>query len=281
MAFFGVSTNLINCGTPSPSQNAESSEMSPYQAVLVSREVRLRGLAAAQKNYARLQLEYSSAYAAYQQLQADVAAKAKAVDSYFEGQEAAAKEVCEKAAAAKALQLKEGGNDYTHPKYAALVAGLSSDRRKAVDELLVPYFIFLNELTSAEDALWAKHGALQAAQEVYNLWGVELQAADWQLQSMPAEPQLSSERSLAEIRYLAQRVAEIRKKKILKRKKEKTVVRHLVDETQTQDSSSQPPAPQRPSKASAPCLASFAICNTKETKKKKEKKPDFDASSWL
>ena len=69
MAFFGVSTNLINCGTPSASQKSESSDMSPYQAVLIAREARMRGITAAQQTFARLQFEYGQAYAAYQQLQ--------------------------------------------------------------------------------------------------------------------------------------------------------------------------------------------------------------------
>lgn len=69
MAFFGVSTNLINCGSPSASQKSESSDMTPYQAVLVAREVRMRGISVAQQSYAQLQYEYGQAYAAYQQLQ--------------------------------------------------------------------------------------------------------------------------------------------------------------------------------------------------------------------
>lgn len=69
MAFFGVSTNLINCGTPSTSQKSESCDMTPYQAVLVAREVRMRGITAAQQTYAQLQYEYGQAYAAYQLLQ--------------------------------------------------------------------------------------------------------------------------------------------------------------------------------------------------------------------
>lgn len=36
--------------------------------------------------------------------------------------------------------------------------------------------------------------------------------------------------NIAELRHLAQRVAEIRKKRLLKRKKEKTVTRHLGGE---------------------------------------------------
>lgn len=69
MAFFGVSSSLINCGTPSESQRSESCDMTPYQAVLVSREVRMRGVTAAQQAYVQLQHEYGQAYAAYQQLQ--------------------------------------------------------------------------------------------------------------------------------------------------------------------------------------------------------------------
>ena len=69
MAFFGISTNLINCGTPSASQKSESSDMTPQQAVMVAREVRLRGVTAAQQTYARLHYEYVQAYAVYEQLQ--------------------------------------------------------------------------------------------------------------------------------------------------------------------------------------------------------------------
>ena len=57
-------------------------------------------------------------------MQANVAAKAEAVEAYFNGEEAAVRSVCEKAAQAKLIQMQEGGSDYTHPKYKALVAGL-------------------------------------------------------------------------------------------------------------------------------------------------------------
>ena len=50
--------------------------MTPYQAVLVSREVRMRGVTAAEQNYVRLQYEYGQAYAAYQQLQVSWKGKA-------------------------------------------------------------------------------------------------------------------------------------------------------------------------------------------------------------
>ncbi|KAL8430610.1 hypothetical protein ACSSS7_005829 [Eimeria intestinalis] len=123
MAFFGVDSNLINCGTPSASQKSESCDMTPYQAVLVSREVRMRGVTAAQQTYGQLQYEYGQAYAAYQQLQADVQQKSVAVEKYLGGLDAATRLVCEKAALAKISQVQEGGTEYTHPKYAALTSG--------------------------------------------------------------------------------------------------------------------------------------------------------------
>ncbi|XP_026193881.1 uncharacterized protein LOC34622751 [Cyclospora cayetanensis] len=227
MSFFGVSSNLINCGTPSTSQQSESCDMTPYQAVLLSREVRMRGITAAQQTYYRLQYEYSNVYAAYQQLQAEAAEKSAAIESYFEGKEKAVRDVCEKAAQARVVQIQEGGSDYTHPKYAALVAGLREDHRNAVDELLVPYYTIAHELENAENALWAKHSLLTASQEVHVLWTVELNAAEWQLQTMPADTMQSADRNIAELRHLAQRVAEIRKKRLLKRKRDKTVARHL------------------------------------------------------
>lgn len=46
----------------------------------------------------------------------------------------------------------------------AIFAGLSADRRKVVDELLVPYYAFANELEMAENALWVKHSSLTAVQ---------------------------------------------------------------------------------------------------------------------
>lgn len=46
----------------------------------------------------------------------------------------------------------------------AVSAGLSADRRKAVDEILVPYYALANDLEMAENALWAKHSSLTAVQ---------------------------------------------------------------------------------------------------------------------
>ena len=55
-----------------------------------------------------------------------MAEKAAAVESYFQGEEPAARAVCENAAQAKVVQTQEGGSDYTHPKYASLVQGASA-----------------------------------------------------------------------------------------------------------------------------------------------------------
>ncbi|KAL8444419.1 hypothetical protein Emag_005514 [Eimeria magna] len=290
MAFFGVDSNLINCGTPSASQKSESCDMTPYQAVLVSREVRMRGVTAAQQTYAQLQYEYGQAYAAYQQLQADVQEKSVAVEKYLGGLDAATRLVCEKAALARISQVQEGGTDYTHPKYAALTAGLSAERRKVIEQLLVPYYTLSNELGMAENALWVKHSSMTAVQQVHLLWTVELEAADWQLQSMPAEQAKLADRNIAELRHLAQRVAEIRKKRLLKRKKEKTVTRHLGDEKpdpgtlrtspHARASLAVPDAAPRASSA-PPSARSSTTRSTTSKASKTKKRPDFDASDWL
>ena len=54
-----------------------------------------------------------------------MATKSAAVEAYFQGQEPAVRTVCEKAAQARVVQMQEGGTDYTHPKYASLVEGVS------------------------------------------------------------------------------------------------------------------------------------------------------------
>lgn len=291
MAFFGVSTNLINCGAPSASQKSESSDMTPYQAVLVAREVRMRGIFAAQQSYAQLQYEYGQAYAAYQQLQADVSAKAAAVEAFFQGEEAAARAVCESAAQAKVLQMQEGGTDYTHPKYASLIAGLRATHRRAVDELLVPYYTVANEMETAENALWVKHASLTAVQQIYNLWTIELNAADCQLQTMPADQDKSSDRNAAELRHLAQRVAEIRKKRLLRRKKEKTVARHFGGGEPSAGRTRSPQNPRQgltvpdagmratsaPPRASSPSARSDTASKDSRTSKRQQ----FNASDWL
>ncbi|OEH74118.1 hypothetical protein cyc_06630 [Cyclospora cayetanensis] len=300
MSFFGVSSNLINCGTPSTSQQSESCDMTPYQAVLLSREVRMRGITAAQQTYYRLQYEYSNVYAAYQQLQAEAAEKSAAIESYFEEKEKAVRDVCEKAAQARVVQIQEGGSDYTHPKYAALVAGLREDHRNAVDELLVPYYTIAHELENAENALWAKHSLLTASQtrdaqasaircsrgqtlfgEVHVLWTVELNAAEWQLQTMPADTMQSADRNIAELRHLAQRVAEIRKKRLLKRKRDKTVARHLgTQEAETTNAAlTIPESGVRAS--SAPPSARSSSARSSTNAHHKGKRVDFDASGWL
>ncbi|KAL8425303.1 hypothetical protein Efla_001685 [Eimeria flavescens] len=284
MAFFGVSSSLINSGTPSASQKSESCDMTPYQAVLVSREVRMRGINAAQLSYSQLQYEYGQAYAAYEQLQADVQAKSRAVEKYFAGLDAGARAVCEKAALAKVAQMQQGGSDQTHPRYASLTAGMSPDRRRAVENLLVPYFTLSNELGMAENALWVKHSSLTAVQQVHLLWTVELEAADWQLQTMPADEGKSSDRNLAELRHLAQRVAEIRKKRLLKRKKEKTVTRHLGEGNVNAGESgallATPDAAPRASSA-PPSTKTSTTRSTSSRGSKGRRRADFDAGDWL
>ncbi|PHJ24566.1 hypothetical protein CSUI_001580 [Cystoisospora suis] len=212
---------LLDAAWKGSGLETSSSEMTPKKLGRILLDIRSRGAVMAQQQYASLQGEYAVAYNQYLKAQEELKPHKEAADKILGQVDDQLRKAMEQAAKyrlqhhkQRLLQQAKDEDQFvastSHPKYAAIMGGLSEECQAWVNKIIFPYQMLKWQLEESETALWVKHSAIAIAQEVYSLWSFEGQQVEYQLTSMKEEEEHTSLRAEAHERFLQRRLQEIR-----------------------------------------------------------------------
>lgn len=226
-------------------------------------EIRMQGAAAAQQRHAVLQGEYAAAYAEYTRLQGELEPREKAVAELLSTVDDQLRRSIQQAAKYKlqgtqqrmslSVHDQSAASVYAeHPKYTAAISGLNEKHREWIEKMVYPLYALRWQVEEAENALWVKHAAVSIAQEIFQLWTYESQAAQMQMGEMEQEVDAEAYRAQVQRHFLERRLEEIRlhnrdRKKRLRQ--EHFLKKHMQDPS-TKSTASSPDKSERKRRSS-------------------------------